>query len=83
MSRPSRTDELPIIRAYYELILWLMPKMGKFPREHRFTLGQRMERLLCEILEKLNSRSRGSLPVVRSTESLCAKVRCAEVFPQC
>jgi hypothetical protein len=53
MPRPSRDDELPIIRAYYDLLLWLMPKMSKFPREHRFTLGQRMERLLCEILEKL------------------------------
>ena len=53
MPRPSRTDELPIIRAYYDMILWLMPKMGKFPREHRVTLGQRIERLLYEILEKL------------------------------
>jgi len=53
MPRSSRTDELPIIRAHYELILWLTPKVGKFPREHRFTVGQRMERLLGEILEKL------------------------------
>ncbi len=53
MSPSSRTDELPIIRAYYDFTLWLMPKMSKFPREHRFTLGQRIERLLGEILEKL------------------------------
>ena len=53
MSGPRRADELPIIRAHYELILWVMPKMGKFPREHRITLGQRIERLLYEILEKL------------------------------
>jgi len=26
MSRSSRTDELPIIRAYYELTLWLRQK---------------------------------------------------------
>ena len=46
MPPSSRTDELPIIRAYYDFTLWLMPKMSKFPREHRFTLGQRIERLL-------------------------------------
>lgn len=53
MPRPTRNDELPITRAYYDLILWLTPKMSKFPREHRVTLGERMERLLCEILEKM------------------------------
>ncbi len=49
----NRSDELPIIRACYDLILWMMPKVGKFSREHRFTLGQRMELLLYEVLEKL------------------------------
>lgn len=53
MADQNRSEELPVIRAYYELILWLMPKIGKFSREHRFTLGQRMELLLYEILEKL------------------------------
>lgn len=53
MADKNHSDELPIIRAYYDLIIWLMPKMGKFSREHRFTLGQRIELLLYEILEKL------------------------------
>ena len=53
MARSTRNEELPIIRAHYDLILWLTPKMGKFPREHRFTIGQRIERLLGDILEKL------------------------------
>ena len=53
MADQNRSEELPVIRAYYELILWLMPKIGKFSREHRFTLGQRMEHLQYEILEKL------------------------------
>lgn len=52
---PSSThpDELPIIRAHYDLIVWMTPKVGKFPREHRFTLGQNIERLVSLILEKL------------------------------
>ena len=53
MSQSSPADELPIIRAHYDFMHWLTPKMSKFPREHRFTLGQRIERLLYEILEKL------------------------------
>lgn len=40
MPKPTRDDEeLPVIRAMYELILWLVPKVGKFPRDLRFTLG--------------------------------------------
>ncbi len=53
MADPNRSEELPVIRAYYELILWLAPKIGKFSREHRFTLGQRMEHPQYQILEKL------------------------------
>ena len=69
MSGPRRADELPIIRAHYELILWVMPKMGKFPREHRITLGQRIERLLYEILEKHAVRGSPD-PALDSTERL-------------
>ena len=45
--------ELPIIRAWYEFTVWLVPKIGKFPRDLRFTLGERVERKLFEILELL------------------------------
>ena len=38
-----RQEELPIIRAFYEFVLWLMPKIAKFPRDRRFVLDQRME----------------------------------------
>jgi hypothetical protein len=53
MPNEHAPDELPILRAYYDFVLWLMPKMGKFPREHRVSLGQRIEFLLYQILEKL------------------------------
>jgi hypothetical protein len=46
-------QELPVIRAMYELILWLQPHISKFPRDHRFTLGERMEQRLYQMLEKL------------------------------
>ena len=48
-----RDDELPIIRDWYEFSIWMIPKIGKFPRDHRFTLGERIERLLYQVLELL------------------------------
>jgi len=48
-----RDDELPIIRAFYDYALWLLPKIAKFPRDHRFVLGERIERQLYGILENL------------------------------
>ena len=48
-----RDEELPIIRAFYDFMLWLNPKIAKFPRDQRFVLGERMERQLYEVLENL------------------------------
>ncbi len=33
--------------------MWLLPKIAKFPRDHRFVLGERMERQVYGILESL------------------------------
>ncbi|MGO8746123.1 MAG: diversity-generating retroelement protein Avd [Thermoguttaceae bacterium] len=49
----TRDEELPILRAFYDFILWLSPKIAKFPRDQRFVLGERMERQLHAILENL------------------------------
>lgn len=46
-------DDLPIIRAWYEFLVWMIPKIGKFPREHRFTLGDRLEQRILTVLELL------------------------------
>ena len=53
MRNPAGDDELPIIRAFYEFVLWLIPNIAKFPRSHRFSLGQRMEQQAYAILEQL------------------------------
>jgi hypothetical protein len=39
-----RDEELRIICAFYHFVLWLNPKIAKFPRELRFVRGERMER---------------------------------------
>lgn len=46
-------EELPIIQKTYDLIKWYVPILNRLPRNHRFTLGERMINGLYEILEGL------------------------------
>ncbi len=39
------------LQACHELLLWLIPQLDKFPRVRRFTLGERLEQTLLEVLE--------------------------------
>ena len=48
--------ELPVIQACYDFTVWLLPKIGKLPRDLRYTLGEKIERLTLCILEGLNGR---------------------------
>jgi hypothetical protein len=49
MSNP----ELPVVRKTYDLVLWACRHVSGFPRQHRFVLGERMERRLDDLLETL------------------------------
>ena len=31
------------IEAHYQFLMWLLPTVEKFPRSHKFTLGDRIE----------------------------------------
>jgi len=42
-----------VIAKLYDLILWTIPHLEKFPRNHKFTIGDRIETLLLDILELL------------------------------
>jgi hypothetical protein len=46
-------SELPVIRKTYDLALWACRHVGRFPRQHRFVLGERLERRLYDLLETL------------------------------
>ena len=39
------------VQAAHELLLWIIPQIDKFPRVRRFTLGERLESTLLEVLE--------------------------------
>lgn len=49
----TKHAELDIITRVYDLLLWLLPKVEKFPRSHKFTIGDRLENQALDILELL------------------------------
>ena len=53
-NRQSKGAKLPpIVEKHYEFCKWLIAKVGKFPRDQRFLLGDRIERHALDILEML------------------------------
>ena len=49
----QKQDELVIITKTDDLILWSCNHTSQFPRQHRFVLGERLERTLYDLLETL------------------------------
>lgn len=45
--------ELPIIQKTYDLIKWYVPILNRLPKNHKFTLGERMINRLYNLLEDL------------------------------
>ena len=41
------------VQACHELLLWFILQLDTFPRSRRFTLGERMEAGVLEVLERL------------------------------
>jgi hypothetical protein len=49
----SEKHELLVITKTYDLIAWACQHTSRFPRNHRFVLGERLERNLYGLLETL------------------------------
>ncbi len=48
------SDQTPqAVEACHDLLRWLIPKLDAFPRSRRFTLGERLESVILEVLELL------------------------------
>jgi hypothetical protein len=41
------------VQLCHELLLWIIPQLDKFPRSRRFTLGERLEGGLLDVLDLL------------------------------
>jgi hypothetical protein len=49
MVKPASLD-LPVIQKTYDLVKWYIPILNRLPRDHRFTLGERMINGLYNLL---------------------------------
>jgi four helix bundle protein len=50
---PSGETAAVVVQKTYDLVLWLVPKLEKFPKQHRFTLGQRIFDNALDLLSSL------------------------------
>jgi hypothetical protein len=41
------------IEAHYQFLAWLVPTIEKFPKSHKFTIGDRIETIAFDVLEAL------------------------------
>lgn len=44
--------EVDAVTRLYDFILWMIPKLEKFPRNQKFLLGDRIENLMLDILAR-------------------------------
>jgi hypothetical protein len=51
--KPSTHTELPVIQHTYDFIIWYVPILNRLPKDHRFTLGERLITGLYDLLEQL------------------------------
>ena len=67
MAGRRKDEELVVITKTYDLILWSCNHTGKFPGNHRFVLGERIEQRLYDLLETLIEAkySRVRLPLLQ------------------
>jgi len=45
--------ESPLYVRTYDFLLWLIPQVVKFPRPHRFGVGERIQRLGLDFQDSL------------------------------
>lgn len=51
--KPSSNTLPKVVEDCHELLAWMIPKLDQFPRNRRFTLGERIETGLLIVLENL------------------------------
>jgi hypothetical protein len=45
--------EVDAVTKLYDFLLWMVPKIEKFPRSQKFVIGDRIENMMLDILELL------------------------------
>jgi hypothetical protein len=65
------------VNACHDLLLWIIPQLDKLPRVRRFTLGERIENGLLDVLEGLTDAaySRVKVETLRQANLRLDRVR--------
>lgn len=53
MTEPKNTEVTNAVLECHILLAWIIPQIDRMPRQRRFTLGERLETLLLQVLENL------------------------------
>jgi len=62
-------NESPLFVRTYDFLSWLVPQVLKFPRIHRFGLGERIQHLALDFQDTLVAAGKSSGP--QRAEKLC------------
>jgi len=72
-------NESPLYVRTYELILWLIPELLKFPRTHRFGLAEHLQNLVTEFQDALIAAGKAQgderLALLRKADAYLEQVR--------
>ena len=65
------------VQDCHQCLLWMIPQLDQFPRNRRFTLGERLESALLEVLELLTEAtySRNNHQLLQRANSRLAVAR--------
>ena len=71
------SGEVDAVTKFYDLLLWMVPKLDKFPRNQKYLIGERIETLLLDILELLleAAYSRNKVAALRQANLKLEKLR--------
>jgi len=53
MTQQAKNAMPKVVEDCHELLAWIIPKLDQYPRNRRFTLGERIESGLLTVLENL------------------------------
>ena len=82
MAVRKTADELVVITRTYDFILWSCNHVSKFPRNHRFVLGERnLYDLLETLIEETGSRSSPGEPTASAVWVTAQDVSSAGYLP--
>ena len=77
MNQTAR-DVPAAVQACHELLAWIIPQLDKMPRLRRYTLGERVETLLLQVLENLIEASYS-----KSSEYICVRCQSRRIESRC